>query len=148
MHNKFLNCGQPSNSNPALFKPLWLLLWSMVGQGWIASALTRNFLTLALHPEGLSLEALHAHVYGDEPVSVSTLKSEISHLRQHLGRFYKHVPIVWHWLCKFCPPMPIWLNSSCLRVNSAMPSIYTSAPYCPTLKLQPWLSIEIICINW
>lgn len=43
------------------------------------------FITLALHPEGLSLEALHAHVYGDEAVSLSTLKSEMSHLRQHLG---------------------------------------------------------------
>lgn len=43
------------------------------------------FLTLALHPEGLSLECLHAHVYGDSPVSISTLKSEMTHLRQHIG---------------------------------------------------------------
>ncbi|RNI22951.1 transcriptional regulator [Flexivirga caeni] len=40
---------------------------------------------LALHPEGLSLERLHALVYGDSAVSVSTLKSEVSHLRSTLG---------------------------------------------------------------
>lgn len=41
--------------------------------------------TLALHPEGLSLDALHAAVYGDARVSPSTLKAEVSHLRQALG---------------------------------------------------------------
>ncbi|AXF85902.1 Acetoin dehydrogenase operon transcriptional activator AcoR [Ephemeroptericola cinctiostellae] len=56
-----------------------------LGRTGLPRRLQEIFLTLALHPEGLSLEALHAHVYGDEPVSVSTLKSEISHLRQHLG---------------------------------------------------------------
>ena len=40
---------------------------------------------LALHPDGLSLEELHARVYGDAPVSVATLKAEMSHLRQLLG---------------------------------------------------------------
>ncbi|EAQ00330.1 hypothetical protein JNB_09164 [Janibacter sp. HTCC2649] len=40
---------------------------------------------LALHPEGLSLDALHAAVYGDARVSPSTLKAEVSHLRQALG---------------------------------------------------------------
>lgn len=40
---------------------------------------------LALHPEGLSLERLHAMVYGDQPVTVSTLKAEVSHLRSALG---------------------------------------------------------------
>lgn len=43
------------------------------------------FLVLALHPEGLSLERLHALVYGDASVSISTLKSEMTHLRAHLG---------------------------------------------------------------
>lgn len=42
-------------------------------------------LLLALHPEGLSLEALHARLYGDAPVSTSTLKAEVSHLRTALG---------------------------------------------------------------
>jgi len=40
---------------------------------------------LALHPEGLSLERLHAMVYGDHAVTLSTLKSEVSHLRAALG---------------------------------------------------------------
>ena len=40
---------------------------------------------LALHPEGLSLEQLHAMLYGDQAVTFSTLKAEVSHLRQALG---------------------------------------------------------------
>ncbi len=40
---------------------------------------------LAMHPEGLSLDQLHVAVYGDQPVTLSTLKSEVSHLRSALG---------------------------------------------------------------
>lgn len=40
---------------------------------------------LALHPEGLSLEHLHALLYGDQAVTSSTLKAEVSHLRSALG---------------------------------------------------------------
>ncbi|MEJ7833243.1 MAG: transcriptional regulator [Nocardioides sp.] len=40
---------------------------------------------LALHPEGLSLEQLHALVYGDQAITFSTLKAEVSHLRSALG---------------------------------------------------------------
>ncbi len=40
---------------------------------------------LALHPEGLSLEQLHALVYGDQSITFSTLKAEVSHLRSALG---------------------------------------------------------------
>jgi hypothetical protein len=40
---------------------------------------------LALHPEGLSLESLHARLYGDAPVSPATLKGEVSRLRTALG---------------------------------------------------------------
>ncbi len=40
---------------------------------------------LALHPEGLSLEQLHALVYGDQAVTFSTLKAEVSHLRAAVG---------------------------------------------------------------
>lgn len=40
---------------------------------------------LAIHPDGLSLGQLHALLYGDEPVTASTLKSEVSHLRAALG---------------------------------------------------------------
>lgn len=42
-------------------------------------------IALAQHPEGLTLDALHAHVYGDEPVAVGTLKSEVSRLRRTIG---------------------------------------------------------------
>ena len=40
---------------------------------------------LAMHPEGLTLEQLHALVYGDQAVTFSTLKAEVSHLRAALG---------------------------------------------------------------
>jgi transcriptional regulator of acetoin/glycerol metabolism len=40
---------------------------------------------LTLHPEGLSLEQLHALVYGDQAITFSTLKAEVSHLRTALG---------------------------------------------------------------
>lgn len=40
---------------------------------------------LAMHPEGLSLGALHAHIYGDQRVSTGTLKAEVSHLRSALN---------------------------------------------------------------
>ncbi|QWC84092.1 transcriptional regulator [Nocardioidaceae bacterium] len=40
---------------------------------------------LATHPEGLGLDRLHALLYGDKPVSFSTLKAEVSHLRGALG---------------------------------------------------------------
>ena len=42
-------------------------------------------LLLALHPDGLSLEGLHARLYGDSPIRTSTLKAEVSHLRTALG---------------------------------------------------------------
>jgi hypothetical protein len=40
---------------------------------------------LALNPGGLSLDRLHALVYGDHAVTLSTLKAEVSHLRAALG---------------------------------------------------------------
>ncbi|MBS4751668.1 transcriptional regulator [Nocardioides sp. zg-ZUI104] len=40
---------------------------------------------LALHPDGLSLDQLHAMLYGDHAVTFSTLKAEVSHLRQALS---------------------------------------------------------------
>jgi len=40
---------------------------------------------LALHPEGLSFDQLHARLYGEASVSASTLKAEVSHLRALLG---------------------------------------------------------------
>ncbi len=40
---------------------------------------------LALHPGGLRLEELHAHLYGDAAVATATLKAELSHLRRAIG---------------------------------------------------------------
>lgn len=40
---------------------------------------------LALHPSGLSVEHLHALLYGDASVTTSTLKAEVSHLRAALA---------------------------------------------------------------
>ena len=39
---------------------------------------------LALNPQGLTLEGFHAALYGDLPVSTTTLKAELSHLRRLL----------------------------------------------------------------
>lgn len=58
-------------------------------RGGVRLALTRRQIEilalLALHPGGLSLEALHANLYGDRQVSQATLKAEVSHLRTVLG---------------------------------------------------------------
>ena len=40
---------------------------------------------LALNPGGLRLEQLHAQLYGDQAVTFSTLKAEVSHLRRALS---------------------------------------------------------------
>jgi hypothetical protein len=40
---------------------------------------------LALNPQGLTLEGFHAALYGDLPISTTTLKAEMSHLRRLLG---------------------------------------------------------------
>jgi len=40
---------------------------------------------LALYDRGLSLDQLTAFLYGDQPISVATVKAEVSHLRSLLG---------------------------------------------------------------
>jgi transcriptional regulator of acetoin/glycerol metabolism len=40
---------------------------------------------LALYERGLSLDQLTAFLYGDQPISVATVKAEVSHLRSLLG---------------------------------------------------------------
>ncbi|WP_110183230.1 transcriptional regulator [Nocardioides solisilvae] len=40
---------------------------------------------LALRPDGLSLDQLRTQLYGDHPVTASTVKAEVSHLRSLLG---------------------------------------------------------------
>lgn len=53
---------------------------------------TEILLLLALRPEGLRLEQLHADLYGDAPIAMGTLKAEVSHLRQLLGGRISHAP--------------------------------------------------------
>ncbi len=55
---------------------------------------------LALNPQGLSLEAFHAALYGDSMTSTATLKAEVSHLRRLLdgqigSRPYRLLVPVW-----------------------------------------------------
>ncbi|MEU8897337.1 transcriptional regulator [Nocardia sp. NPDC048505] len=40
---------------------------------------------LALEPDGYTPDQLHAAVYGDRPVSIGTLKADVSHLRRATG---------------------------------------------------------------
>jgi len=57
---------------------------------------------LALHPQGLHLDAFHAALYGDASVSTTTLKAEISHLRRLLGGHISSRP--------YQLTMPIWAD--------------------------------------
>lgn len=55
---------------------------------------------LALNQDGLTLEACHAALYGDEQVTTTTLKAELSHLRTLLdgrisSRIYRLLGTVW-----------------------------------------------------
>jgi len=55
---------------------------------------------LALNPQGLTLDAFHAALYGDASISTSTLKAEFSHLRRLLdgqvsSRHYRLTVPVW-----------------------------------------------------
>jgi transcriptional regulator of acetoin/glycerol metabolism len=74
--------------------PLGVLELRLLGHGearldGVRLLLTRRQLEilalLALHPAGLTLDALHAQLYGDRPVSPVTLKAELSHLRRTLN---------------------------------------------------------------
>lgn len=55
---------------------------------------------LALNPQGLTLDSFHAALYGDTPITISTLKAELSHLRRMLdgqigSRPYRLLMPVW-----------------------------------------------------
>ena len=47
---------------------------------------------LALYDRGLSLDQLTAFLYGDQPISVATVKAEVSHLRSVLGNVISSRP--------------------------------------------------------
>ncbi|WP_218026813.1 GAF domain-containing protein [Nocardia inohanensis] len=55
---------------------------------------------LALEPDGLTPDQLHFAVYGDRPVTTSTLKADVSHLRRETGgeisnRTYRLISPLW-----------------------------------------------------
>lgn len=47
---------------------------------------------LVLHPKGINLEGLHQALYGDRNISMATLKSEMSRLKDHLGSVIESRP--------------------------------------------------------
>jgi hypothetical protein len=53
---------------------------------------TEIVLLLALRPEGIGLDELHADLYGDAGVGIGTLKAEVSHLRRSLAGRISRTP--------------------------------------------------------
>jgi hypothetical protein len=53
---------------------------------------TEILLLLALHPDGITLEELHAELYGEAAVGTGTLKAEVSHLRPLLDGGISRAP--------------------------------------------------------
>lgn len=86
-----VTAGMPRPRLPADGPPLDLQVlggWSVRVEGrplLLPRRQVEILVLLALHPDGLSLEGLHARLYGDAAVSLSTLKAEVSHLRTALG---------------------------------------------------------------
>lgn len=77
---------------------------------------------LALNPEGLTLAQFHGVLYGDAPVSLSTLKSELSHLRRLIGsnigsRPYRLLTPIW------ADFIEIWKLLQCQQTDEAL-SLY------------------------
>lgn len=74
---------------------------------------------LALNPDGLNLQQLHAAIYGDAAVSLSTLKADVSHLRRCLdgeigSRPYRLTITTW------ADFIHIWRALDAQRTNEAM----------------------------
>ncbi len=59
-------------------------LWQQGAAVMLTQRQAELLLALACHPEGLTLDQLAAHVYGDTAVSVTTVKVEVSRLRRVL----------------------------------------------------------------
>ena len=91
---------------------------------------------LALHPEGLSLEQLHAAVYGDQSVTLSTLKAEVSHLRSALGGQLASRP---YRLTLPVAPTSTPSSGCCAAARWRPPSRRTAATCCraPTPRRSP-----------
>ena len=84
---------------------------------------------LALHPEGLSLDQLHAMLYGDQAVTFSTLKAEVSHLRSALGGQLGSRP--YRLLMPLATDVDHVLGAAPRRPGRPPPSRPTAATCCP-----------------
>ena len=92
---------------------------------------------LAMNPEGVSLERLHALVYGDQGVTLSTLKAEVSHLRSALHGQLSSRP--------YRLTMPVTTDvdtvlAAVRRGDVAAPWRRTAATCCPAPTRPPWPS--------
>lgn len=82
---------QLTKDEPARSEPSWRLRLSgraeltHAGSPVPLTARQTEILAVIALCDGLSLDELHAHVYGDRPVAMSTLKAEVSHLRKRTG---------------------------------------------------------------
>ncbi|MCB1620399.1 MAG: transcriptional regulator [Thiothrix sp.] len=93
---------------------------------------------LALNPQGLTLDAFHAALYGDQPVSASTLKAELSHIRRMLdgqvgSRPYRLMVPVW------ADFIDIWQSLRQHRTQDAI-GIYRGSflPFSTSPELEEW----------
>lgn len=93
---------------------------------------------LALNPQGLTLEGFHAALYGDLPVSTTTLKAELSHLRRLLdgqigSRPYRLQMPVW------ADFIQVWQALRQQQTNEAF-SLYRGSflPHSASPELEEW----------
>lgn len=93
---------------------------------------------LALNPAGLTLDQLHAVLYGDSRVTTHTLKSELSHLRKliggHIGsRPYRLTTPIW------ADFVEIWKHLDAGRADDAL-QLYRGAllPPSNSPELEEW----------
>jgi transcriptional regulator of acetoin/glycerol metabolism len=93
---------------------------------------------LTLNPQGLSLEAFHAALYGDAKISMSTLKAELSHLRRMLdgqvgSRPYRLMTSVW------ADFIQLWQSLSVNNTEEAI-ALYNGAFLPPSVspELENW----------
>ena len=90
---------------------------------------------LALHPSGLSVEHLHALLYGDASVTTSTLKAEVSHLRAALSGQLSSRP---YRLTMPWSPTSRRCSGCCAAVTCAPPCAPTAATCSPARTRPPW----------
>ena len=93
---------------------------------------------LALNPQGLALDTFHAALYGDMPITISTLKAELSHLRRLLdgqigSRPYRLLMPVW------ADFIDVWERLRSGRLNEAV-ELYRGPfiPHSTSPELEEW----------